>query len=65
MAKTDLDIIHQVQEIRARNNAAWMDLMRLALALAPRKARALLATITANDTEVTLLMHQLSKGGKK
>lgn len=63
--KRDLEIIHQVQEIRARNNQCWMDVVRLALAVAPRKARALLAQISANDAEVTLLMQQLGKGGKK
>ena len=63
--KADLAIIQQVQEVRARNNGLWMDIVRTALAVAPTKTRKILAQITENDHQVTMLMHQLSNGGKK
>ena len=62
--KADFAIIKQVQEIRAKNNVAWMNIVRVGLTAAPRKTRALLAEITNNDAMVNVLMKELSNGGK-
>ena len=63
--KADLEIIQQVQDVRAKNNKCWMDLTRLALMAEPNLARAILKKITDNDAKVGALMAQLSNGGKR
>jgi hypothetical protein len=63
--KNDLAIIQRVQQVRSCNNKLWVDIVRTALTVAPTKTRKLLAQITENDHQVTILMHQLSTGGKK
>jgi hypothetical protein len=46
-------ILAQIQRIRSRNNKLWMKLMALALESKPRKAKAIVKKIVANDIRVT------------
>ncbi len=46
-------ILGMVSRIRARNNRVWMQLVELAVAVKPRKAKKIIRQITANDREVT------------
>jgi hypothetical protein len=46
-------ILLQIQRIRSRNNKLWMKLLALALSSKPRKARAIVKKIVANDIRVT------------
>lgn len=50
----------EIEAVRARNNVAWMALLRLALRVAPEEARALLAEITANDQAVSRLLSSIA-----
>ncbi len=56
---TSAAIITRIQAARARNNANWMDLLRLAMRVAPEEARAIFARIAATDFEVVVLTKQL------
>ena len=42
----------RIEEIRAANNRLWMDLLRLALRVAPTDAKALLRAIGRNDARI-------------
>ena len=57
---TDEQIIDEIQRIRASNNAVWMNLVRLALCVAPKEAKALFNEITDNDQKVSALLRQLA-----
>ncbi len=52
-------IIDQIQEIRARNNKNWMDLLRLAFMHAPEETLKILHKITECDSEITQLTQSL------
>lgn len=46
-------ILGMVQRIRSRNNRVWMKIVELAIATKPRKAKAIIRQIVANDQKVT------------
>ena len=58
--RTDLEIINEIEDIRANNNNNWMDLMRLAFEHAPEESRNILTRIETADGEVTKLLEELS-----
>ena len=57
----DAEILERVQQQRAANNVRWVDLLRLALRVAPAEARALLADLATGDQAVVDLTRQLAK----
>lgn len=58
---SDAELIDQIEAIRARNNTYWMDLVRLAVALAPQRAKALLRQIADGDGQVRRLTKELAR----
>ena len=52
-------LIDKIQEVRSGNNKYWMDLVRLALKLAPEEAKAILSNITVNDNKINLLCKEI------
>lgn len=56
---SDSTIVDKIQEIRAKNNKNWMDLLRLALKYAPEEAKIILARINEYDQEISKLVRQL------
>lgn len=56
----DLKIIDDIQRIRANNNKVWMDLVRLAVRVAPAEAKAIFGRITDNDEQVSALLRKLT-----
>ena len=60
--KKVMDLLDQIQEIRARNNKNWMGIMRLAFKHAPMEARALMRRITEADQEISKITKQLGEG---
>ena len=56
----DMDIIDEIQRIRTNNNKVWMDLVRLAVRVAPTESKKLFAEITNNDEQVSLLLRKLA-----
>ncbi len=49
---TDQMLIDEMQEVRASNNVLWMDLLRLAFAAEPDKAKAIAAQIKEADATI-------------
>lgn len=56
-----LKIIDEIQEIRAKNNGNWMDLLRLAFRHAPEDAAKIMARIYADDQRISDLAKKLTK----
>jgi len=59
--RTDLEIIDEIEEIRAKNNTHWMDAVRLCFELDPPKARKIFQDIKACDARINELTEELSK----
>jgi hypothetical protein len=59
--KSYLKIIKQIEKVRSKNNRNWMDLYRLAFAVAPDQSIRIIKKILKKDTEVTNLAKKLIK----
>ena len=59
--KSYLEIIKQIEKVRSKNNRNWMDLYRLAFAVAPDQSIRIIKKILKKDTEVTNLAKKLIK----
>jgi len=55
------EIIKQIQEIRAKNNKSWMDILRLAFRVAPDEAGKIMKEITERDRQINKLTSKLGK----
>lgn len=53
------NIIDQVQEIRAKNNNLWMDLLRIASRRSPKNTLKILKEITSNDKQISNLLGEI------
>lgn len=60
---TDQEIIDEIQEIRAKNNINWMDVVRMCFELAPERARKLFSEIKECDRQIQKLSDQLANNG--
>lgn len=60
MRRPDLEIIKDIENVRAHNNSNWMDLIRLAFEYAPNEAKQIMSSINKDDAEVTKLLKELS-----
>jgi len=59
------DRIKNIEQVRARNNINWMEILRIALEHAPEKTKRVLIDILDADIEISdelqLLIHENSK----
>lgn len=58
----DEQIIDAIQKVRSNNNKVWMDLVRLAVRVAPEESKRLFSLITDNDEQVSRLLRRLADG---
>lgn len=54
------DLVDRIAEVRRQNNAAWMELLRLALEAEPEKAKDILLKIKQHDSEIQKLLGELA-----
>lgn len=54
------EVIHAIELARTRNNRNWMDLLRLAIRVAPEETRAIFTRIQETDKEVAQLAAKLA-----
>ena len=59
--KSYLQIIRQIERVRSKNNTNWMDLYRLAFAVAPDRSVKIIKKILARDKSVSKLAEKLIK----
>lgn len=53
--------VDQIERIRRDNNRLWMAILRLSLEKAPKRTKAILAEIKANDEAISRNMQELAK----
>ena len=59
--KICLSIIDKIEKVRARNNANWMDILRLAVEYAPDKAINLMKKINQKDQIISRLFSKINR----
>lgn len=59
--KNDTKIIEQITEARKKNNYNWMAILKLAIQVAPDKAKKILNKINHQDKKISQLVKKLSK----
>ena len=59
--KKYLAIIKQIEKVRSKNNKNWMDLYRLAFAVAPDESVKIIKKILSRDKSVSKLAEKLIK----
>tara|TARA_Y100000816_G_C25997910_1_gene521294 strand:- start:768 stop:971 length:204 start_codon:yes stop_codon:yes gene_type:complete len=59
--KSYLSIIKQIERVRSKNNKNWMDLYRLAFAVAPNQSISIIKKILKRDMEITKIAKKLIK----
>jgi len=62
--RTDLDIIDDIEKVRAKNNVNWMDILRLAFTHAPKEAKEIMGRVNNHDNKISELLKELSKNEK-
>lgn len=61
MEQKDRDLIARITTIRSINNRRWMQLVELALEVAPERARELFKSIARNDAAILKLSQELAQ----
>ena len=61
MKKNYNKIINQIQKIRSKNNVNWMNILKLAFDLDPKKASGIMKKINYDDKKISSLLNKLSK----
>ena len=60
MKKNYNKIINQIQKVRSKNNVNWMNLLKLAFELDPKKASEIMKKVNYDDKRVSDLVKKLS-----
>ena len=55
------NIIDKIEKIRSKNNANWMDLLRLSLKRAPNETATIMSKIYQHDAKISKLVKKLIK----
>ena len=61
MKKNYNKIINQIKKIRSKNNVNWMNILKLAFKLDPKKAATIMKKINYDDKKISNLLSKLSK----
>ena len=61
MKKKYNKIINQIQKIRSANNVNWMNILKLAFELDPKKSSQIMKKINYDDKKIAKLLNKLSK----
>ncbi len=57
--KRNLKILKKIENIRKKNNANWMEILRIALKYAPRKTLRTMKKIHKKDTQISKLFKNI------
>tara|TARA_B100000965_G_C19582138_1_gene754059 strand:- start:1094 stop:1282 length:189 start_codon:yes stop_codon:yes gene_type:complete len=60
MKKNYNKIINQIQKVRSKNNVNWMNLLKLAFKLNPKRASNIMKKINYDDKKIAKLLTKLS-----
>jgi len=60
MKKNYNKIINQIQKVRSKNNVNWMNVLKLAFELDPKKASEIMKRINYDDKNISKLLKKLT-----
>ena len=60
-SRSDLDILNEIEQIRAKNNTLWMDVVRMCFELDPVRARSIFSQVKECDRKIQRLSEEISK----
>ena len=60
MKKNYKKIINQIQKVRSKNNVNWMNILKLAFNLDPKKTAKIMKKINYDDRKIAKLLNKLS-----
>lgn len=60
MKKNYNKIINQIQKVRSKNNINWMNVLKLAFELDPKKASEIMKRINYDDKNISKLLKKLT-----
>jgi uncharacterized protein YaaR (DUF327 family) len=63
--RTDLEILNEIEEIRALNNTLWMDVVRMCFELDANRARSIFSKVKECDRKIQQLSKEISKSKEK
>ena len=55
-----LKIINKIEKIRSKNNVNWMNVLKLAFKLDPKRASKIMKKINYDDKKISKLLKELS-----
>lgn len=58
--RTDLDILNEIEQIRAENNTLWMDVVRMCFELDADRARSIFSKVKECDRKIQQLSEEIS-----
>lgn len=56
-----IKIIDQIQKVRSKNNVNWMNILKLAFSLDPKKTAQIMKKINYDDKKISKLLSKLTK----
>ena len=56
-----INLIKKIQKIRSRNNANWMNILKLSFKYAPKESAKLMKKINNDDKKISNLVYKLTK----
>jgi len=60
MKKNYNKIINQIQKVRSKNNVNWMNVLKLAFELDPKRASEIMKSINYDDKNISKLLKKLT-----
>jgi hypothetical protein len=60
MKKNYNKIINEIQKVRSKNNVNWMNILKLAFSLDPKKTSNIMKKINYDDQKIAKLLNKLS-----
>lgn len=61
MKKDYTKIINQIQKVRSKNNVNWMEILKLAFELDPKRASEIMKKINFDDKKISKLLKKLTE----
>tara|TARA_B100000886_G_scaffold292570_1_gene218449 strand:- start:833 stop:1027 length:195 start_codon:yes stop_codon:yes gene_type:complete len=55
-----INIVNEIQKIRARNNKNWMNILKVAIKFAPKETQKIMKNINSDDKKISKLVSKLT-----
>tara|TARA_B100000989_G_C19504282_1_gene455732 strand:+ start:587 stop:781 length:195 start_codon:yes stop_codon:yes gene_type:complete len=55
-----INIVNEIQKIRARNNKNWMSILKVAIKFAPKETQKIMKNINSDDKKISKLVSKLT-----